>query len=489
MAKSNEWWSGLFLKTCYYLDMKTGKNDERINFIKKYSDRIFAKDLTKYSKEMIGSMFFAVTFLVKNKFPKDYSLWLTEKVYKLGLSEKEIEEDYLPLLRVAVLNKDSISDIFAFASAHELSLFINETIEDEIVDSDNELGIFYDDNETVIAFPQTIRASIFLGNGTSWCTSRKDENNRFLDYAINDRILLFYVIDKNGDTKKDSMAKIAIGYRNDFLFNQESTVDSKNNKLSINMLEQKFGNKLDVILSEIENLAKEIGDEHPISNKIQNLAKEATTSLRNYRRIIKKEKYSKNYIQGIVLKILLYQNMEESVFMEILNDKDSSEYQKHLEYAKLSDDIINTIIEKGNWHAKGILSRNANLSKHYLDKLYDEGHPFTEEQISYNRYLPASIAIKIAKSGNENAIDNLIAMNHFPDELVDYAIRNYPSYLISALYRANSETMSEKQLQIIDKIRKVLLANKLQVSEGNVEDFDKAFDEVRKIVFEEEDSK
>ncbi len=489
MAKSNEWWSGLFLKTCYYLDMKTGKNDERINFIKKYSDRIFAKDLTKYSKEMIGSMFFAVTFLVKNKFPKDYSLWLTEKVYKLGLSEKEIEEDYLPLLRVAVLNKDSISDIFAFASAHELSLFINETIEDEIVDSDNELGIFYDDNETVIAFPQTIRASIFLGNGTSWCTSRKDENNRFLDYAINDRILLFYVIDKNGDTKKDSMAKIAIGYRNDFLFNQESTVDSKNNKLSKEILRQKFGDKLDVILFEITNLAKKIGSEHPISDRIQNLVKDAATSLRNYRRIIKKEKYSKNYIQDKILEILIYQNMEESVFMEILNDKNSSAYQKYLEHHKLNDDLINIIIEKGNWHAKGILSRNANLSKHYLDKLYDEGGWFTEEQISYNRNLPVSIAIKIAKSGNENAIDNLMSMHHFPDELVDYAIRNYTLYLLSVLHRTNKEIMSDNQLEIIDNIRKVFLTNKLQVSEGNVEDFDKAFNEARKMVLEEEDSK
>lgn len=66
---------------------------------------------------------------------------------------------------------------------------------------------------------------------------------------------------------------------------------------------------------------------------------------------------------------------------------------------------------------------------------------------------------------------------------------DYPSYLISALYRANSETMSEKQLQIIDKIRKILLTNKLQISKGNVEDFNKIFNEARKMVLEEEDSK
>lgn len=469
--------------------MKIDKNDERINFLKRYSERVFVKDLTKYSKEMIGTMFFAVSYLVQNKFPKDYSLWLTEKIYKLGLNEKEIEEDYLPLLRVAILNKDSIKDIFAFASAHELSIFINETIEDEVVESDNELGIFYDDNETIIAFPQTTRASIFLGKGTSWCTSRKDENNRFVDYTINDKILLFYVIDKNRDTKKDAMAKIAIGYRNGFLFDQESTVDSKNNKLSKEILRQKFGDKLDIILHEITNLAKKIGPQHPICEKMQILIKNASTSLRNYRRIIKKEKYSKNYIQDKILKILLSKNMEESVFLEILNDENTSAYQKYLEYRKLNDDIINTIIEKGNWHSKGILSRNANLSKHYLNRLYDEGHWFTEEQISYNRNLPVSIAIKIAKSGNENAIDNLMSMHHFPDELFDYAIRNYTSYLISVLHRTNSERMSDKQLETIDKIRKVILTNRIEVSKGNVEDFDKAFNEARKTVLEEQDDK
>ena len=75
------------------------------------------------------------------------------------------------------------------------------------------LGTFGD---WLVAMPHTRESSCRLGKGTTWCTAATKTQNLFLSYVARDKqnIILYYLIKKGGDSRRDPTAKISVGFIN-----------------------------------------------------------------------------------------------------------------------------------------------------------------------------------------------------------------------------------------------------------------------------------
>ncbi len=101
--------------------------------------------------------------------------------------------------------------------------------------------LIYEDDSFVVFYPNTEAASCEIGNrygkgGVEWCTTSERSKNAFERYHKNG-IHLYYVINKDGDSSQDPMAKIAVAIVNrnglsSVIDGDAGTVDAVKNDLT-----------------------------------------------------------------------------------------------------------------------------------------------------------------------------------------------------------------------------------------------------------------
>lgn len=225
---------------------------------KRFSAVIYNPDITQYNslnhlKTIIQTVELAKKFLLKGNAIK----WLTKMLFKApNITVENVKEDYIPLVRQYDRVRDPNKPVLdTFTSVVQLSDYLDNLQKDSsapVSHTEEDLDIFWQDDEWMLAMPHTTEASCELGKGTTWCTARTNGQNLFLSYlGSNNGIILFYAIKKGGNPRSNPWDKVSIGFINgEPKFNQGEgniTVNAANN----NVTEGQFENLVGVDRAEI----------------------------------------------------------------------------------------------------------------------------------------------------------------------------------------------------------------------------------------------
>ncbi len=196
---------------------QTNLSQEQLTKAKRYfealtgqlKDYISGVDLTKLSFEKVELLYLSI--LEAKNFGirlQNGGKWLAKQIANNpSLIFQNVKEDYIPVLvsynknlkkpKIKDVNLDNVSDV------QELNSILN-SLGSEIcfTATEAELGKVTEKDGWEVFLPHTTEASIVLGKrycgkrDNTWCTTREDGKNLFLNYAVFDKVALFYVIKK-----------------------------------------------------------------------------------------------------------------------------------------------------------------------------------------------------------------------------------------------------------------------------------------------------
>jgi hypothetical protein len=126
--------------------------------------------------------------------------------------------------------------------------------------------------------PHTRESSCRLGKGTTWCTAATKTQNLFLSYVARDKqnIILYYLIKKGGDSRRDPTAKISVGFINGEPYLEGTdghiTVDAANRGYTEDGLRSVLGDQYDPIMDAMKAHAVKIAGRHPAKQQLIDIA-------------------------------------------------------------------------------------------------------------------------------------------------------------------------------------------------------------------------
>lgn len=287
--------------------------DDLLKLFKKYSSSIYQKDFTQYDHESMVIIIFTVERAKELSIKNDSILWLTEQVWKNRPSKKQVEEDYISVVSGFERNKKYLNEIQSYNSVHEIKDALESISENEDYISEEDAGIMMIKDGWILAFPETTRASIYLGKGTKWCTAATKSTNYFLNYVadIEKPIFLFYLIRINGNTLKNPNDKISVGfYRNGLMIQDEdysATVNSVNDPLKMDDILLIVGDLFNAFYDKMKEKIDSIQMIHPATKEMQKIA----SSFERYKRKI--EDMTKEDVDVFSSIIALYPNLDEKL--------------------------------------------------------------------------------------------------------------------------------------------------------------------------------
>jgi hypothetical protein len=168
--------------------------------------------------------------------------------------------------KTAGLLRQAIEDLGASKSSERRRLKQEET---------TYLGTFGD---WLVAMPHTRESSCQLGKGTTWCTAATETQNLFLSYVARDKqnIILYYLIKKGGDSRRDPTAKISVGFVNGEPYLEGTdghiTVDAANKGYTESELRSVLGDQYDPIMDAMKAHAVKIAGRHPAKQQLIDIA-------------------------------------------------------------------------------------------------------------------------------------------------------------------------------------------------------------------------
>jgi len=245
-----------------------------------------AKDLTSLSFEQLETLFKTIQIAREKNLKTLYIQWLTKQFKEKNLNLQQIIEDYIPPLLSLQKNKDKFeSDVLdKLESIQQLNQKLNANIgSTEMAVSDADFGKLAEEDGWVLYMPHNTEASCEIGKtggrrDTTWCTTRPDASNMFLQYAAqpNTNIVLFYVVKKGVNAEKDPFAKMSVGFiDNEPSFDQGDgnvSVNANNENLTKNKFEEVVGKDLaDKFLRIMQEKSTSLGREHPAKEEFRKL--------------------------------------------------------------------------------------------------------------------------------------------------------------------------------------------------------------------------
>mgnify|MGYP003123409789 CR=1 FL=1 len=224
----------------------------------------------------------------------------------------------------------------------------------------------------VVAMPHTRESSCQLGKGTTWCTAATQSQNLFLSYvaAPNRNVILYYIIKKGADSRKDSTAKLSVGFVNGEpkLSARGVSVDANNVGLDERKLKRILGSNFQPIMDAMIEHATKIGGKHPAKDHMKKIAKSKDPS------VIDK------YTSGM-------ETEERKEFLEkILELKPSAEILSRL----ASED------ERAYGQVRKLVAGNPSTPKQILIKFSDDDDEYIRRNVAENPSAPTEVLTKLS---------------------------------------------------------------------------------------------
>ena len=221
-----------------------------------------------------------------DKLTSKYINWIAKQ---LSISSEPVE-DILPLLKSFEKNQDKIKKIFQ-GNSGDINSYktvgdLSNRLEELNKSTENKQGvageIIYSskDSPWVVTMPHNTEESCDAGSGTTWCTARTQSQNLFLSYVgRDDDIILFYVINKNENPRKNPNAKLSVGFvHGKPVFNQGHgglTVNANNDGLTEENFSEIVGpENAKLFLRLMAKKAEELKGKHPAQAEIELIRKD-----------------------------------------------------------------------------------------------------------------------------------------------------------------------------------------------------------------------
>ena len=220
--------------------------------------------------------------------------------------------------------KGKSSDIYSYKNAQELRVALEDLGDSKGKErkrlKDEETTVLGQFGDWTVAMPHTVESSCQLGKGTTWCTAATKSQNLFLNYVAGNHgdVILYYLIKKGADPRKEPEAKLSIGFVDGepFLEGQDGnvTVDAENNGIDEYGLKRILSTQYEPIMSVMTEHAQSIQGSHPARTQIKNIASLKDGSV--FRKYI--EHYKDNELYDFVRNILDNYDYSNEVALEIV---------------------------------------------------------------------------------------------------------------------------------------------------------------------------
>lgn len=326
----------------------------------------------------------------------NYLKWL------LKAKEHEPIEDVFPLIKSFEEKKNRLDkkDINAYTNPNELRLALEELgisktqAEKQLKEEEaKKIGQFGD---WIVVMPETIASSCQYGRGTTWCTTATQSANMFLNIVMDpsNKIILYYLINKNVDPKANPNGKISLAYLNNIPYldgrNGGLTVNADNDGINERKLKQILKDQYEPIIKATTEHAKSLNGSHPLKTKIEKIIE--SNNLEEFKNFISKltQEEFKNSIDSFA-SYTLPLNFIEFLIKKYGEEIDSSTIYRLLsanqfkkmeiaekiieEFPNLSPQSMETILIHMPHDVERIAKK---LGSDNIKRLYNDPNPYTK---------------------------------------------------------------------------------------------------------------
>jgi hypothetical protein len=348
------------------------------------------------------------------------------------------------------------------------------------------LGTFGD---WVVAMPHTRESSCQLGKGTTWCTAATQSQNLFLSYtAFDDKdIVLYYIIKKGVDSRKDPTAKLSVGFMEGQPVIDGSSgglsVDANNDGLTKNRLSQILGDQFEPIMRAMKANTDLIGGKHPAKTQMSTIA------------MSKDPDAISAYIQGLdgqakeqfAYKVIDNEQTGTEILIKLSSDDDqyvrgvvaSSDSTPPEILMKLSNDEFERV--------RDFVAENPSTPPEVLMKLSDDNSGNVRRGVAENPSTPPEVLIRLARD-KEEYIRTSVAQNRFspPEALLKLSSdkERYTRARVASNPSAPPEALAKLSSDSFDRVRVGVAKNPSTPPEVLVKLSSDEFPYVRRLVSE-----
>lgn len=324
------------------------------------------------------------------------------------------------------------------------------------------LGTFGD---WVVAMPHTRESSCQLGKGTTWCTAATQSQNLFLSYtAFDDKdIVLYYIIKKGVDSRKDPTAKLSVGFMEGKpVIDGRSgglSVDANNKGLTSDRLSQILGDQFEPIMRAMKANTDLIGGKHPAKAQMSAIA------------MSKDPDAISAYIQGLdgqakeqfAYKVIDNEQTDTEVLIKLSSDDDqyvrgvvaSSDSTPPEVLMKLSNDEFERV--------RDIVAENPSTPPETLIKLSNDKSFMVRRGVAVNPSTPPEVLMKLTNAHQEVYLRIPLAKNRFSPPEALAKLSNDKSVMVRRGVAKNPSTPPEVLVRLssdeFPNVRKLVSEN------------------------------
>ena len=319
--------------------------------------------------------------------------------------------------KTAGLLRQAIEDLGASKGSEKRRLKQEET---------TYLGTFGD---WTVAMPHTKESSCQLGKGTTWCTAATQSQNLFLSYVGRKKgnIILYYIIKKGVDSRKDPNAKLSVGFVDGkpVLEGQDGhiSVNADNQGLTKYKLQAILGQQYSPIMDAMQKHADSIGGMHPAKKQMEKIANDPAAY---FKKMNSMQKYEAN---DFAAQLVEY-NPNKEIFDDIIkrSEKSTTIRTALIESEHTPPEYFVEIV-KYSRENRGATNSLYNLQKiaknpatppELLDELSRDSDYETQKNVASNPNTPITTLIYLAKrtKGFEPILYRIIRNPSTPDSLI-----------------------------------------------------------------------
>jgi hypothetical protein len=382
---------------------------------------------------------------------------------KVEKAFKNVKEDYIPVLvsynenlkkpEIKDINLDNVSDI------QQLNSILNSLgSEICITATEAELGKVTEKDGWEVFLPHTTEASIVLGKrycgkrDNTWCTTRDDAQNLFLNYAIINKVALFYVIKKGQCADRGNPEyKMSVGFVNgEPKFNMGSgniTVDADNENLTFERFQQVLGEELaDEFLEEMKQRMGVLGNEPPALKEIEMLVATPEKFKQKF------EGYKDNENGDAARKQFADFALESNkTSPEVINYLATVKYNDVREYIvnhpNTPAEALKILAGDEEKYIRGYVARNPNTPEETFKILATDKDHYVRQSVAKNPNTPTE-ALKILAGDEEKYIRGYVAENpNTPEETFKILATDKDHYVRQSVAK-NPKTPEETLIQL-----------------------------------------
>lgn len=319
--------------------------------------------------------------------------------------------------KTAGLLRQAIEDLGASKGSEKRRLKQEET---------TYLGTFGD---WTVAMPHTKESSCQLGKGTTWCTAATQSQNLFLSYVgrKEGNIILYYIIKKGIDSRKDPNAKLSVGFVDGkpVLEGEDGhiSVNADNGGLTKYKLQAILGQQYSPIMDAMQKHADSIGGKHPAKKQMEKIANDPSAYFKQINSMQKDE------ANDFAAQLVEY-NPSKEIFDDIIKrSKKSNTIRSALIESEHTPPEYFVEIVKYSRQNRGATNSLYNLQKiaknpatppELLDELSRDADYGTQKNVASNPNTPVATLIYLAKGtkGSEPILYRIIRNPSTPDSLI-----------------------------------------------------------------------